>query len=235
MKQVKKTSSLIAVYAIVMGLYALAFLIIPFVKTAVSWISFVFTLIAMGGSLYVCKVAFGTEETVVSKVYGIPIFTISVRYVAIQFVMGVVFCVLGALLTVPYWVALLPSLILLGWAVIGVIITDNTRDIVEEIDERTKTETRTFTCFQINIAGIVDACRDEQLKKELQKLNEAFRFSDPVSNEMTKSAEDGIREMLYELRALVEGDAEAELIRDMIRRITLALNERNRICVASKS
>lgn len=229
----KKTKSVIAVYAIVLLVYVLAFLIIPFDKIAASWISFVFTVIAITGSLFVCIYAFGTKQTLVSKIYGYPIFRVGVIYALVQLAVGVVICAIGAFVAVPYWVALLLFVILLAAVAIGVIITDNTRDMVEEMDEGAKVDTKNLTRFQIIIAGIVDVCENAEVKKELEKLNDLFRFSDPVTNEQTREIEESISAMLTELKTIVV-DGSADDIIISIKKLTNVLNERNRICKANK-
>ena len=229
----KKSKSVIAIYAIILVVYIIGFLIIPFNKIAASWISFAFTIIAIAASLFVFNQAFNSKETLVSKIYGYPIFRVGAVYALAQLAIGIVICAIGAFVAVPYWVALLLSIIMLGAAAIGVIITDNTRDLVEHVDETVKVDTEVVTNFQINIAGIVDCCEDSNLKLELEKLNDAFRFSDPVSNAKTKEAEDKINVLLNELKANVESNNISEST-TLVRKITNALAERNRICKASK-
>ena len=229
----KKSKSVIAIYAIILVVYIIGFLIIPFNKIAASWISFAFTIIAIAASLFVFNQAFNSKETLVSKIYGYPIFRVGAVYALAQLAIGIVICAIGAFVAVPYWVALLLSIIMLGAAAIGVIITDNTRDLVEHVDETVKVDTEVVTNFQINIAGVVDCCEDSNLKLELEKLNDAFRFSDPVSNAKTKEAEDKINVLLNELKANVESNNISEST-TLVKKITNALAERNRICKASK-
>ena len=229
----KKSKSVIAIYAIILVVYIIGFLIIPFNKIAASWISFAFTIIAIAASLFVFNQAFNSKETLVSKIYGYPIFRVGAVYALAQLAIGIVICAIGAFVAVPYWVALLLSIIMLGAAAIGVIITDNTRDLVEHVDETVKVDTEVVTNFQIDIASIVDCCEDSNLKSELEKLNDAFRFSDPVSNAKTKEAEDKINVLLNELKANVESNNVSEATA-LVKKITNALAERNRICKASK-
>ena len=154
-------------------------------------------------------------------------------YALAQLVIGVVICAISAVIAVPYWVALLVSVILLGAAAIGVIITDNTRDLVEEVDESVNVDTKNVTRFQIDIAGIDDVCENTEVKADLEKLNELFRFSDPVTNDETREVEESIKTMLAELKTIV-ADGSTDDINALIKRITNTLNERNRICKASK-
>lgn len=233
MKLGKKSKSVIAIYTILLIVYIVSFLIIPFNKIAASWISFAFTIIAIASSLLVFNFAFNAKETLVSKIYGYPIFRVGAVYALIQLALGIVICSIAIFVAVPYWVALLLSVILLGAASIGVIITDNTRDLIEHVDEATKSDAGSVTHFQISIAGIVDFCENFTLKLELQKLDEAFHFSDPVSNQHTKEVEDKLFVLLSELKNFVEDNNVVEATA-CIKKISNALAERNRICKAMK-
>lgn len=233
MKLDKKAKSTIAVYAIILLVYVLAFLILPFNKIAASWISFAFTVIAMLGSLLICGCAFKAKETLVSKIYGFPIFRVGAVYAIVQLIVGIIICAIAAFVDVPYWVALLLSVLFLGAAAIGVIVTDNTRDLIEEIDDSLKVETENVTFFQINIAGIVDECENDEVRADLVKLNELFQFSDPVSNDSTKEIEESIKIMLAELKSVIT-DENVDDIKALVKKLTNALNERNRICKATK-
>ena len=229
----KKAKSTIAVYAIILLVYVIAFLVVPFNKCAASWISFVFTIIAFASSLFICGIAFKAKETLVSKIYGFPIFRVGAIYAIVQLVVGVIICAIGAFVVVPYWAALLLSVLFLGAAAIGVIITDNTRDLIEEIDDSVKIETKNVTYFQINIAGIVDDCENDEVRADLVKLNELFQFSDPVTNDSTKEIEESIKAMISELKSVI-ADGTADDIKVLVKKLTNAINERNRICKAYK-
>ena len=233
MKLGKKSKSVIAIYAILLVVYIVAFLIIPFNKIAASWISFAFTIIAIASSLLIFNFAFNAKETLVSKIYGYPIFRVGAVYALAQLALGVVICIIAAFVAVPYWVALLLSIILLGAAAIGVIITDNTRDIVEKVETEVKEEIKAVTYFQIDIDGIFDECESAELKEELDELSERFKFSDPVSNESTKAIEEKIKGMLSDLRSFVEAKNTDEA-NALIKKIDNAIKERNRICKANK-
>lgn len=229
----KQALSAIAAYVIILAIYILAFLIIPFDTIAASWICFGFTIGALLISLGMSAFAFKDTGKMVSKIYGYPIFTIGIIYAVAQMVIGILICVIAAFVEVPYWLALLLCIILLGAAVIGMLATDNVRDTIEKLDEELKATTRTVTYFRINISGIVDMCEDPQVKPQLLKLEEQFRYSDPVSSDATKVCEDKINRMLADLKVKV-GTAPAEVQLDAIKNISIALNERNRICKANK-
>lgn len=233
-KMNKKTKSVIAIYAIIAFVYILAFIIIPFQKIAASWISFAFTVISFLCGIFICNIAFKNGEALISKVYGYPIFRVGIIYVISQIIFSIIICAVAAFLSVPYWIALLLSVIVLAAATIGIIATDNTRDIVREIEQGTKQSIQNTKIFNLNMAAIVDLCSDDTVKKDLEKLFEQFRFSDPVSNDMTKSIETDILSELDELKVSLSEDTLQEVLKK-IEKIRNLLSERNRICKAEKA
>lgn len=229
----KKNKSIIAVYGILAFIYLIAFVIIPFPKNAASWISFVFTLISFVLSLGVSLYVFGKEDEMTSKFYGFPIFKIAYMYPLIQFVVGVIICLIAAFVAVPYWVALILSLIILGVSAIGVIATDNARDIVEENEAEVERVTKATKIFNLNIASVLDLCTEPSVKIELEKLAESFRFSDPVSSDATEDIESTIMEKLENLKISISSSDSDENIAK-ITELKNLLAERNRICKMNK-
>ena len=229
----KKTKSIIAVYGILAFVYLISFVAVPFHKNAASWISFVFTLISFVLSLGVSLYVFGKEDEMTSKFYGFPIFKIAYMYPLVQFAVGLLICIIAAFVAVPYWVALILSLIILGASSIGVIATDNARDIVEKTEAGVERVTKATKMFNLNIASVLDLCSDATVKKELEKLAESFRFSDPVSSDATEDVENAIMEKLENLKVNITSSSSDENIAK-IAELKNLLSERNRICKANK-
>ena len=229
----KKNKSIIAVYGILAFIYLIAFITIPFPKNAASWISFVFTLISFVLSLGVSLYVFGKEDETTSKFYGFPIFKIAYMYPLVQFAVGVIICLIAAFVAVPYWIALILSLIILGVSAIGVIATDNARDIVEENEAEVERVTKATKIFNLNIASVLDLCTEPSVKIELEKLAESFRFSDPVSSDATEDIESTIMEKLENLKISISSSDSDENIAK-ITELKNLLAERNRICKVSK-
>lgn len=231
--QDKKARAVICVYGVVLFVFMLAFLVIPFPKPASSWISFIFAVTAILFNLYTCWLAFKKCKTVMSAVYAYPVLHIGWIYAAAQLALSVIFCVIGCFVAVPYWAALILAVIMLGAAAVGVIVTDNARDVVEEVEEQEHKTTRTVSQFQISISAIINACKDDAIKGELQNLRTAFLYSDPVSNPATTAIEEKIESELQELKVLVSVGI-AEKILEKATQIRELLNERNDLCKANK-
>lgn len=230
----KKNRSMIAVWAIAAVVYVLAFAIVPFPKNSVSvWIAFLFTLVSVAASLFTALKAFGDNGEVVSKFYGYPIFKIGTVYVVVQMLFSVIVFTVSALVKVPYWIALLPSVVFSGIAAIGFIAADNAKDIVEKADEDLKTVTKAVEMFRGDMASVVDLAKDDKIKAELEKLAEEFRYSDPVSSEATKTLETKISDEIAELRDMVQ-TKDSEKAKTKITEIRRLLNERNRVCKLNK-
>lgn len=229
----KKNKSIIAVYGILALIYLIAFVIIPFPKNAASWISFVFTLISFVLSLGVSLYVFGKDDEMTSKFYGFPIFKIVYMYPVVQFAVGVIICIIAAFVAVPYWIALILSLVILGASAIGVIATDNARDIIEENEAEVERVTKATKMFNLNISSVLDLCTEPSVKKELGKLAESFRFSDPVSSDATEEIESTIMEKLENLKINITASSSDENIAK-ITELKNLLSERNRICKVSK-
>ena len=107
------------------------------------------------------------------------------------------------------------------------------RPSCRDVKSTYKVDTKNVVRFSIDIAGLVDICENTEVKTELEKLNELFKFSDPVTSGETKESEEAIKSMVLELKALV-AEGSTNDTKTLIKRIANALNERNRICKASK-
>lgn len=225
----KKSVSAIIIYSIVAFVYAVCFTVIPFPKNYASYVCFWFTLIGIGAGLMSFGYAFQKGGSMISKVYGFPIFRIGSIYMVVQFLVGVVICTVGSFVNVPYWVAVVVSVILLAATSIAIIATDNTRDMIEENEKERAISTAKV--FSINIQVIIDACTDEEVKGELEDLADEFKYSDPASCDVTEEVERDILEQVKLLEDLVRrNDQDAAL--EQIEHVSNLLNERNRICKA---
>lgn len=229
----KKTLSIILVHAILLVGYVAIFFLIPFPKKAPSWISLIFTMIAIVVCYFSCEYAFSSKKTLTSKVYGLPIFRVGILYLIIQFISGIIICAIASFVEMPYWISMVLYLLYFGAAIIGLIITDHTREHVEKEDKEIREVTKAITYFQVNIHSIIDSCVDIENKEELKKLSERFRYSDPVSSDATREIEMKITNMLEELKVLVEKE-DKQAISECTKKLTNTLEERNRICKANK-
>ncbi|MBE6730344.1 MAG: hypothetical protein E7564_01495 [Ruminococcaceae bacterium] len=229
----KKTLSAVAAYGIVLFLFGFAYFIIPFPKSVASYISFVFTVIAIIASALISAYAFSGKEDLRSKVYGFPVFRVGIVYALAQLIFTVLVSLISIFLYIPEWITIFVGVVLLALAALGVIATDNARDVIEAIEAETSVQTKEMKLFRADVSTLAYNVEDAEVKKELEKLSEMFKYSDPVSSEATEPYERELNLRLEDLRASLTIETKEELLAS-IKAIKNLLAERNRICKLNK-
>ena len=139
----------------------------------------------------------------------------------------------GAIPLIGKWIAVIVFALLLAVTAVGVIAADAMRDEVERQDRQLKTDVAAMRALQSRAAALVSRCEDAALKADAQKLSDAFRYSDPVTNDATKDAEHELSACMDELeRAMLDNDAESAKV--LMKRTAAQLAERNRLCKLNK-
>lgn len=216
---------------ILLVLYILVAFLIPFHKTAVFWLAFVFTLAAfavVGLSVYV---AFERDPAVKSRFYGFPIARIGVIYFLFQLVAGLIFMALGTI--APWWLAVLIFAIALGAAALGLIATDAVVDEIQAQDEKLKTNVSLMRSLQSKLGQLSALCADADAAGAVERFAGELRYSDPVSGEASADVERDLSAAVDELSAAVtDGDSTAVI--QLCRKASALLAERNRLCKLGK-
>lgn len=223
----KDTIRGIAALGILLILYILIVFLIPFVKTTVFWVSFVFTLIAFGVVAVSLYIAFVKKPDAKSKFYGFPIAKIGVMYGGTQLLVGLLFMALGK--WAPVWLAVLVYAIALGAAVIGLISADAVREEIQRQDNKLKKD----VSFMRNLQSKVNQMATQCAAPELRQFAEDIRYSDPVSSDALTDIERELAAAVEELQAaVVDGDSES--VAQLCRKASATLAERNRLCKLNK-
>ena len=221
----------IIVLAIVALVYILAALLIPFYKNMVFWLAFLFGLVSIGAQGYVMKCAFLDGQSVKSKFYGFPIARIGVIYLCAQILLSFLFMSLSVV--VPVWVAVLLSVVLLAAAAIGFIAAEAVREEIEVQDQKLKKDVSVMQNLISKVRYLSGLCEDAEMKAAVQKLADAFRYSDPVSSPALEEIERELGLSLEELqKAVVDGDTDSATA--LCKQIENTLAERNRLCKLGK-
>lgn len=220
---------------IVLGMTLAAWLVIvlvaPFTKGTAYWLSFAFTLVAFLSQIYFFKTSFRNGASVRSKFYGFPIARIGVLYLITQLVLGLLAMTFAT--QIPAWVDAIVFTVLLAVTAVGCVAADIVRDEVEHQDAKLKTRVSAMRTMQVKANGLVNQCNNPELKNELKKLAEDFRFSDPVSSEALVDIETSLSACLDELRCrLNAGDVESSNL--LCQNAKSMLEERNRLCKLNK-
>ena len=217
---------------VLLVLYILVAFLIPFVHTATFWVSLVFTLIAfgvVGASFYI---AFIINPDAKSRFYGFPIAKIGTIYSLVQLIAGIIFMALAAL--VPAWVAVLVYAIALGAAVIGLISAEAVAEEIHNQDAKLKKDVTLMRSLQSKLNQMAAQCDNPDAAAEVKRFAEEMRYSDPVSSEALADIEADLAAAVDELQsAAVDGDSAS--VKQLCRKASGILAERNRLCKLNKA
>ena len=219
------------VLAIVLAVFSVVAFAAPFSMTATFWIAFVSGVIAIALQFYVFGVALSGGKSPKSRFYGFPIVRIGITYLVVQIVVSIAEMCWASKL--PAWAALIINVIIFAIAAIGCIAAETVRDEVVRQDAKVKQTTSNIRALQAMSAGLADQCPDEALKKDLKKLADEFKVSDPVSSEATSALEADLDAQLKELKNAL-GSGNIETAKSYCDKLLTGLSERNRICKMGK-
>lgn len=205
---------------------------LPFAKTAIFSLSWIFTMAALVAQVYVIRTAFFKGEGVKSKFYGFPIARVGMIYLAVQAVLGLVFMALGTV--VPLWLPLVLYVLLMGASLIGLITTEGIREEVERQEKKIVKDMERMKKFRTLADTLAREGQIPEVKETLEEMAEAFRYSDPVSSEALREIEDTLADDLANLQdAVVMLEKEKAL--ELCRKTRRDLEERNQICKMTKA
>lgn len=212
---------------VLLVLYILLAFLIPFVKTAVFWISFVFTLVAFAVTGWALYTAFLKKPDARSRFYGFPIARIGIIYGGGQLVAGLLFMALGK--WIPAWLAVLVYAAMLGATVIGLVSADAVVETIHTQDQKLKKNVAFMRSLQSKANQMAAQCS----LPEVQQFCENVRYSDPVSSEALAEIEGDLSAAVDDLQAaIVEGNNGR--ICQLAQKADNLLCERNRLCKLNK-
>lgn len=228
----KNTVRAVAALAVLLVLYVLVVFLVPFVMNATFWASFVFTLIAfvvVGVAFYL---AFCKNPDAKSKFYGFPIARIGAIYGLVQLGAGLLFMSLA--LWVPVWAAVLVYAIALGVTSLGLISADAVVEQIQVQDQELKKNVSLMRNIQSKVSHMEALCEDTETAAAVRVLSDELRYSDPVSGEGLDEIEADLDAAVNELQsAVVDGDSAAA--KQLCRKASALLAERNRLCKLNKA
>ncbi len=210
------------VLGVVFVIYNLVVFVVPFPKNGVFFISWLFTLISIAVQSWTFKSAFGHEGGLKSKFYGFPIARIGIIYLVIQTIISLILMGLGFWVKIPIWISIVACGIVLGAAAIGLIAADAVREEITVQDKRMQKDISCILNLRQRAASLPSLTKEKEIKKALEQLSEAFRFSDPVSSPSLSSIEVKLVEAMDALESAIisndgkdisaiEGDVESLL------------------------
>ena len=233
-KNVKKTAAIAVVYPIILIILAVAFVFLKLYTSAAACVAFGFTALAIVIALVFSAKTAKKADTNRKAFYAAPVIKAATVYSVVQIIIGVALCAISKFVDLSVWVSVAVCLVWFAAAIGGLVASNATKNAIAPVETETEVKIRNTTEFRIDMVSVFEACRSDEIRKELEKLAEEFKYSDPVSSPDTLEIEKKIASEIADLAKKVESD-KVEKAREGIRTVRNLLSERNRICKAYKT
>ena len=185
------------------------------------WIGYVFITLMLIGNLACSYKVFN------SKSYDM--FFLSIPIINISYIALIVSAIAGSLcMAVPNienWVGVVICALIFGFYVIAVVKAVAASEVASERSDDVKQKTSYMKLLKVDAELLLSKCKDEETKKEINKVVDAIKYSDLVSNEMLMSLELKISNKLSELTKQVEAN---EDIKESVDELLQLISERNK-------
>lgn len=189
------------------------------------WIGWSVTIVIFFGQLvYAWKIF--KNNSLKMTFYNLSLFTISYISLILLFAFALIFMIATPL---PYWISPIVCFIIL---ITNILISEKAKiavDIVESIDEKIEKATSFIYDMRQESESLIAQVKDENTKNICKNVRDAFKFSDPMSNEQLESIEFKIKTCFENLKkAVIENNK--EIINTESKQILIHISERNNQC-----
>lgn len=226
----KGYSVVLATLGILFAVYNVIVFVLPIPRTAAFWVAYLFTTLAILLQIGISYIAFKNNNQLKSIFLGLPTANVGGIYLFLQLVWGAIVMVLPVITPA---IAVVVSVVLLGWCLTSVIMTAVSRDVIASVDEKVKEKTSFIKSNQIAVELLIGKAEDDDLKKKLTGLRDAIRYSDPMSDASVARLEAEIEVQIADLKAAV-GEKNPEKTTQLVAKLQDLITERNQMVKLSK-
>ncbi|MBO5206268.1 MAG: hypothetical protein J6C09_01645 [Clostridia bacterium] len=196
---------------------------------ATFWVGYIFITVAFLCHLVWSIIALQAENR--KRVfYNIPLITISYSGLVTMLIFGSIFM---AIPTFPEWVGIIVCVFVLVFNLISIAKAAAAIEIISSVDEKTESQTDYIKSLTANIQTLSATSATEEIRKEINSVYEAVRYSDPVSHPSLSKIE---LQITIEVNALSDAvkNEDAELTKEISKSIIALVEQRNIECRAAK-
>lgn len=188
------------------------------------WAGYIFITLAFIGQLICAYIALKTDD-LTKLFYNIPIIRVSYTGLILTLVFGAL-CM--AIPDLPNWVGIIVCLLVLAFNYIAVIKAKAASDVVEKIDNKVKAQTLFVKSLTVDAESLLARATTPEAKDACNKVFEAVRYSDPMSNDALAGVESQITMKFIEFSNAVIGGAEN--IGALADEFVVLVGDRNKKC-----
>lgn len=189
---------------------------------ATFWTSYIFIIGAFIGHLACAYYAFNTNDKT-KLFYNIPIIRIGYSGLVLTLIFGVL-CM--AIPNLPNWIGVVACFIVLAFTLFSLIKAETASYIVSDIDTKVKTQTQFIKFITVDAENLISSVTTQENRKYCKNVYEAFRYSDPMSNEALIDVENKISSKFDEFSNAVKNNDDC--IKTISDELLLLINERNK-------
>lgn len=233
MKLTNKGKMLAMILAIVFIAYNVILFVLCGVSghTGVFWMSWIFMLLAFAAMTF-AGVLLGKRGMFLRDwIFGFPIVKHSTVYIIVEFIASTIFIIFEKIIPFGWsFAAQFLFLCIYGVCAVSCFLAKET---IDDVHNRVSDKTRFLKLLRVDAEMLVEKCHDPELKKQLQALSEAIRYSDPMSNEALFELEKDITLTVSECGKSVE-NGDFDEVGELCKKANLLLSERNKKCKALK-
>lgn len=189
------------------------------------WIGYVFITIMFIGQLVCTYMAFKADSAQ-KLFYNFSLIRTSYAGLIASFIIGGL-CMLISPLSA--WVGVILCAIILVANVLSVVKATVAVGEVVRIDEKVKVQTFFIKSLAVDADTLVAMAKSDVVKAECQKVYEAIRYSDPMSNDALASVESQITVKFAALSDAVKAD-ETDKVAELANEVCILVGDRNKKC-----
>lgn len=134
---------------------------------------------------------------------------------------------------VPEWVGVVVCFAIVMFTIVAVAKASAAAEIVEAVDTKVKEQTSFIKMTTVDAQNMVASAKSDAVKAECQKVFEAIRYSDPMSNEALNLENGQITVKMGEMAAAVGAD-DANKAAALASELIALVQARNNKCKALK-
>lgn len=227
---VKQYVNMSIVFAAVFAIYNIIVLLLFEDKNDIFWISYGFMFAAFAVNVGVTVFSFKTLDTE-AVFMGIPLLSFSVFYFFAELFASTIFMLFRDHASVKLTVSI--QVIMLLIYIIFAALAIMSRNAVQAIEQDVKTKVAGIKNLSVDVKILEDQCMDAELKRELHKIAEAIRYSDPMANESTAELDELVKAKVSELKFQCNSNNKNAAVQTCYQ-LNSYISERNQRLILSK-
>ena len=193
--------------------------------TAMAILGYIFILLAFVLELACAYYAF-KEDNLQKVFYNMSLISVCFGGLIAMTIVGIIAMLLPVSLI---WLGDIICLAIFAFTAIAIIKAQAAIEIVERIDEKVQTKTLFIKSLTVDAQTLLAQAKSDVAREECNKVFEAIRYSDPMSNDALVAAESQITIKFQELVAAVTAGDDNK-ISELANQVIVLVNDRNNKC-----